>query len=432
MKIKAVLLIVLTILSCIAFLTACTTGGVIITDGEGQGTDDDIFEEGKTPLDESFLYDIIGMDKTVSDAEVRLMPAPYDDKCLTIKGEVLSATADTDAISGQYILYYCVEEEGAFNVYKLTSQDGKNWDNDGNKQKYFTAEGVATVVAGAASVYVEKTDTVRIKSIDGSVNTFLGVDNAAFVNSAYYKDGAYYVYTSDSEGNTFVSIVKDGGVTVRKITDTAIYDNVQRKFVLSLDSYYLSFSKRCEDGICDFTASMSNDGMSFFSFNGAYINADASSSDNSQNGWTKCDKNIANGWCEVVNDNANQDTVAGVYSYEYRDGVTDFRLYKLRKSGIAAFYGDLDGATVWSKNIAVKIDKLVLDYQTGAAGYIDVEIKDSNGNTVFSAYAERGNRTNKTVILNKEAADALANGGKIKFTLYDAYLYRVYTEGGSL
>lgn len=432
MKYRRIPATILIFLLTAFLLAACIPDENKLPADENEGLDGSMFEDGVEPVDESFLYEFIGMDKTVSDADVLLMPSPYGDRVATLDAEVLSLTADFNENTGKYALYYCVKDESNFVVFKVNSDNGESWDLSADREVYLNAESAVTVVAGNCDYYVEKGKELSLKSRDGNTNIPLGVDNTHFIDSALFNGDRFYIYVSDGEGKSFVCVVEDSTVVKYDLQYNGESSNVKNRYVIDFGDKYISLFKRSESGVSDFTAAISKDGKRFFSFNGAYINADASSSENNQNGWTKCDKFVANGCFDVVNDNKNQDPVAGIYTYEVKDGKTVLRLYKLRKGGFAALYGDMNGSTVCSKTLTSDSDVVYIDYQTGATGYMDMEIVDAEGNVVFTAYVPRGNSISKKVSLTAEASIALRAGAVIRFRLYDAYLYRVYTEEGSL
>lgn len=432
MKYRRIPATILIILSVFFLLVACFPDENKLPEDENDGIDGEMFEDGVEPFDESFLYEFIGMDKTVSDADVLLMPSPYGDIVATLDAEALSVTADFEEDTGKYVLYYCVEDEGGFVVFKVDSDNGVSWDLSADREVYLNAESAVTVVAGNSDYYVEKGEELSLKDRKGNINIRLGVDNTHFIDSAFFDGDRFYIYVSDGEGNSSVCIVEDNNVIKYGLQYNGESSNVKNRYVIDFGDKYISLFKRSESGVSDFTAAISKDGKQFFSFNGAYVNADASPSENDKNGWTKCEKFVANGCFDVVNDNENQDPVAGIYICEVRDGKTFLKLYKLRKGGFAALYGDMNGATVCSKTLTCDPDVVYIDYQTGATGYMDMEIVDGEGNVVFSAYVPRGNSIDKKVSLTPEASTALREGAVIRFRLYDAYLYRVYTEEGSL
>ena len=71
---------------------------------------------------------------------------------------------------------------------------------------------------------------------------------------------------------------------------------------------------------------------------------------------------------------------------------------------------------------------LVLNYQTGATGYIDLEIIDKTGVSVFDYHIHRGNNINFEIILNDVATAAINDGAVVKMQLFDAYLYDLYAK----
>lgn len=378
-----------------------------------------------TPADETFLFDLLGADKNASDATVKLMPAPYGDSLASLNTELLSLTADHDKDSDIYSLYYCVKESTSYTVYKTISQDGITWDFNGSKERYVSSDGVATVIAGNPGFYVENSGELRLKSLDGAQNIPLGLSGS--VCSAFFANGKYLIYAVTESGITNLCIVQNNTPSVTTIEDNIASSYSAGKYVFEYGNKYLSLNKRSANGSQDFTASYSLDGKAFSSFNGAYIAADRDPA--SSNGMRQCSRFVANGAFDVVSDNANQDKSFGVYLYEVKDGVTTLRLFKLRQGGVAALYGNLDGATVTTANIQAQAVSLILNYQTGAAGYIDLELLNKNGTSVFNVHIPRGNYTAHNIALSGEAISALGDGAVIKMRLYDAYLYDIRAEG---
>lgn len=378
-----------------------------------------------TPADETFLFDMLGTDKNASDATVKLMPAPYGDSLASLNTELLSLTAEHDKDADIYSLYYCVKESNGYTVYKTISQDGITWDFNGSKERYVSSDGVATVIAGNPGFYVENSGELRLKSLDGAQNIPLGLSGS--VCSAFFAHGKYLIYAVTESGITNLCIVQNNTPSVTTVEDNIASSYSAGKYVFEYGNKYLSLNKRSANGSQDFTASYSLDGKAFSSFNGAYIAADRDPA--SSNGMRQYSRFVANGAFDVVSDNANQDKSFGVYLYEIKDGVTTLRLFKLRQGGVAALYGNLDGATVTTANIQAQAVSLILNYQTGAAGYIDLEILNKNGDSVFNVHIPRGNYTAYSIALSSEAISALGDGAVIKMRLYDAYLYDIRAEG---
>ena len=416
MKYKMFLFFIIIIAAFCMVFAACADDGV--TPENEPPTDD----KPLVPADESFFYDFLGMDKNTSSALVRLMPAPYGDIRTTVNGEILSLTLNYEESSGQYVLYYCINEDGAFNIYKTLSVDGVNWDFGQSKEKYITAGGTATVVAGNCAFYVENSDGLRLKNIDGTKNIPLGLNGS--VCSAFYKDGKYMIYAADESGTTRCCIVENDSPSLIELEDNVKISSPAGKFVLDCGDKYLAFSKRSADGVSDFTVSLSLDGKNFNSFNGAYICADPDPSA----GLRSCSRFIANGTFDVTSDNPSQDKSVGLYLYEVKDGNTSIRLFKLRKGGVAALYGDISGAVVQGDLKMSDAQSLVLNYQTGATGYIDLEIIDKTGVSVFDYHIHRGNNINFEIILNDVATAAINDGAVVKMQLFDAYLYDLYAK----
>ncbi len=378
-----------------------------------------------TPADETFLFDMLGTDKNASDATVKLMPAPYGDSLASLNTELLSLTADHDKDSDIYSLYYCVKESTSYTVYKTISQDGITWDFNGSKERYVSSDGVATVIAGNPGFYVENSGELRLKSLDGAQNIPLGLSGS--VCSAFFAHGKYLIYAVTESGITNLCIVQNNTPSVTTVEDNIASSYSAGKYVFEYGNKYLSLNKRSANGSQDFTASYSLDGKAFSSFNGAYIAADRDPA--SSNGMRQYSRFVANGAFDVVSDNANQDKSFGIYLYEVKNGVTTLRLFKLRQGGVAALYGNLDGATVTTANIQAQAVSLILNYQTGAAGYIDLEILNKNGDSVFNVHIPRGNYTAYSIALSSEAISTFGDGAVIKMRLYDAYLYDIRAEG---
>ncbi len=117
---------------------------------------------------------------------------------------------------------------------------------------------------------------------------------------------------------------------------------------------------------------------------------------------------------------------------DYAQPTSHLNRYAIRLDGFVSVYASYDGGEMSTKPLTFKGDHLVINFVTSAAGGIQVEIQDVNGDVIPGYSAEEstiliGNEIERIVSWNK-GTDVGTLAGKpvrLRFVMNDAHLYSV-------
>ena len=119
-------------------------------------------------------------------------------------------------------------------------------------------------------------------------------------------------------------------------------------------------------------------------------------------------------------------------SHDNAQPTKHLRRYSLRLDGFASLRAEYTGGEMITKKVIFKGDKLIINFATSAAGYIKVEIQDTDGNAIKGFELKNsseiiGNEIEKIVSWKNNPDLKQLNGKpvRLRFVLKDADLYSI-------
>lgn len=179
--------------------------------------------------------------------------------------------------------------------------------------------------------------------------------------------------------------------------------------------------------ITEATLMTSRDGISFERTHEAFLSPGIENGDN----WVYGDSYFVRGMIETASDFKGEPNELSLYvGTGYRARPVTFERFTIRLDGLFSWKSDFKGGTVMTKPLTFDGNKMNINFETSALGYIQIDICDENEKEIdgYSSGRIFGNSVNRPCDFDKPLCALKGRTVRMKISMKDAQLYSFAVE----